>query len=85
MRSCAANGLSKSYCFSLRKVRRITHKFESEFDTSSDVIVERLQELGAVRLVDRNKRGAKDIRYTITADGQELLGIVEQIQGLLEE
>lgn len=60
-------------------------QIESEFDTSSDVIVERLQELAAVGLVDRNERGAKDVRYAITADGQELLGLVEQIQGLLEE
>jgi len=60
-------------------------QIEAEFDTSSDVIVERLEELAAVGLIDRNERGPKDVRYAITADGQEFLALVDQIQRLLEE
>ncbi|MCU4717590.1 winged helix-turn-helix transcriptional regulator [Halapricum hydrolyticum] len=60
-------------------------QIEAEFETSSDVVVKRLQELASAGLLSRQERGPKDVRYTITADGRELIALVDQISQLLEE
>jgi len=60
-------------------------QIEEEFDTSSDIIVQRLQELTASGLISRNERGPKDVRYTVTAEGKEVLNLVNQLNQLLEE
>lgn len=60
-------------------------KIEAEFDTSSDVISERLQQLTSVGLVSRNKESHKDVRYSITPDGEKLVEILDEIQRLLDE
>jgi len=60
-------------------------QIEEKFDTSSDIIVQRLQELTASGLISRNERGPKDVRYTVTAEGKEVLNLVNQLNQLLEE
>ena len=60
-------------------------EIEEKFDTSSDVISDRLRELVAVGLLNRNERSPRDVRYTITADGQELIQILDDAHRLLDE
>lgn len=61
------------------------NEIEEKFDTSSDVISDRLQELVAVGLLNRNERSPRDVRYAITADGQELIQILDDVHRLLDE
>ena len=56
-----------------------------EFDTSSDIIVDRLQQLVDAGLLDRDERSAKDVQYSITADGEELIEILEDADNLLND
>ena len=60
-------------------------KIEAEYDTSSDVISERLQELVNAGLLTRDERTPKDVRYAITANGEELLELLGDVHRLLEE
>jgi DNA-binding HxlR family transcriptional regulator len=60
-------------------------EIEEKFDTSSDVISDRLRELVAVGLLNRNERSPRDVRYTITADWQELTQILDDDHRLLDE
>lgn len=60
-------------------------EIEAEFETSSDVISERLQKLVAAGLLSRDEKSPKDVRYAITANGKELVRLLEDVQRLLEE
>lgn len=60
-------------------------RIEAEFDTSSDVIVERLQSLVDAGLLDRDERSAKDVRYSVTAKGKELVQHLADIDALFHE
>lgn len=60
-------------------------KIEAEYETSSDVVTDRLQELVDAGLLNRDERSPKDVRYAITANGEELLGLLEDVHRLLEE
>lgn len=54
-------------------------EIEERFDTSSDVITDRLRLLTDYGLVERNERTRKDVRYSITRQGIRFL---KQISGL---
>jgi DNA-binding HxlR family transcriptional regulator len=60
-------------------------QIEAEFETSSDVITERLRELEHAGLLTRNEKNARDVRYSITTDGKRLLELVEEVYELLDE
>lgn len=60
-------------------------RIENELDTSSDVVVERLQLLVDAGLLERNEKSAKDVRYSISTRGEELLTLLEEIDALLYE
>lgn len=59
-------------------------RIEAEFDTSSDVITDRLQELSDAGLVKREKKSPKNVQYSITESGRQLLSLVADINQLLE-
>lgn len=54
-------------------------QIETEFDTSSDVVVERLQLLVNAGLLARNEKSSKDVQYSTTADGEELVDLLEEV------
>ena len=54
-----------------------------EFDTSSDIIVDRLQQLVEAGLLERDERSKKDVQYAVTALGEELISILEDADALL--
>ena len=58
---------------------------KDEFDTSSDIIVERLRQLANAGLINRDKRSARDVRYSITDKGEEVLDLAGDIHRLLDE
>jgi len=60
-------------------------QIEAEFETSSDVITNRLRDLESAELLTRNKKTSRDVRYSITTDGERLLELVAQIHELLDE
>jgi DNA-binding HxlR family transcriptional regulator len=60
-------------------------QIEAEFDTSSDVITNRLQQLTDTNLLTRRERSTKDVRYSLTENGEELIVLLEDIQSLLED
>lgn len=60
-------------------------RVEAEFDTSSDVINDRLQELVAAGLVSRDQRSPKDVRYEVTTVGEELIVLLEEVEQLLDQ
>jgi DNA-binding HxlR family transcriptional regulator len=59
-------------------------QIEAEFETSSDVISKRLQELVELGVLSRNERSAKNVQYAVTGDGEELVGLLEEIHRLLD-
>jgi DNA-binding HxlR family transcriptional regulator len=60
-------------------------QIEVKFETSSDVITDRLRELEHAELLIRNENSARDVQYSITTDGEHLLELVEEIYELLDE
>lgn len=65
-----------------------THNYneiEAEFDTSSDIISSRLQHLSSVGVIIREKKSHKDVRYSITPDGKQVLKLLDEIQRSLDE
>jgi DNA-binding HxlR family transcriptional regulator len=60
-------------------------QIEAEFETSSDVITDRLQHLTNVELVHRDEKSTKDVRYSITASGEKLLELMNEADQLLDE
>lgn len=59
-------------------------QIEAEFETSSDVISERLQELVDAGILSRNERSARNVQYAVTGDGEELVELLEEIHRLLD-
>jgi DNA-binding HxlR family transcriptional regulator len=60
-------------------------QIEAEFETSSDVITERLQELEHAGLLTRDEKSAIDVQYSITAAGERLIELVDEVYELLDE
>jgi len=60
-------------------------QIEAEFTTSSDVITGRLRDLEDAGLLTRNKQSPRDVRYSITGDGESLVELVDEIYELLDE
>ena len=60
-------------------------QIEAEFTTSSDVITGRLRDLEDAGLLTRNKKSPRDVRYSITGDGERLVELVDEIYELLDE
>jgi DNA-binding HxlR family transcriptional regulator len=60
-------------------------QIEAEFTTSSDVITGRLRDLEDAGLLTRNKKTPRDVRYSITGDGERLVELVDEIYELLDE
>jgi DNA-binding HxlR family transcriptional regulator len=59
-------------------------RIEDTFDTSSDVITDRLRELSDAGVIKRDKKSPKNVRYSITEDGEQLLSLVAEINQVLE-
>lgn len=59
-------------------------QIEAEFKTSSDVITKRLRQLEDAGLLRRDKKSARDVRYSITAEGEKLVELVDEIYELLD-
>lgn len=59
-------------------------RIEATFDTSSDVITDRLRELSDAGLIKRDKKSPKNVQYSITEDGEQLLSLVAEINQVLE-
>lgn len=59
-------------------------EIESELDTSPDVLSEKLQLLAEHELLKRTERSSRDVRYSITEDGRELLQVLDGIASILE-
>lgn len=60
-------------------------QIEAEFETSSDVITDRLQHLTNVGLVHRDEKSTKDVQYSITDSGETLLELINEANQLLDE
>lgn len=60
-------------------------RIEDEFETSSDIVAERLRQLADTGLIDRDERNRKDVRYSITVKGEEVIKLVREIHRLLDE
>lgn len=56
---------------------------ETELSTSSDVVSERLQLLTKYGLVKRREHSSRDVRYSITDDGREILNRVDELESRL--
>ena len=59
-------------------------RIETQFDTSSDVITERLRLLEKYGLIDRKEHTAKNVQYKITERGKKVLKRLETIDTILE-
>lgn len=59
-------------------------QIEAEFDTSSDIISNRLDELGDVGLINRQEKSARNVQYTISEDGKEVVSLLEKIDQIME-
>lgn len=58
---------------------------ESSFDTSSDVITDRLVELEEVGLIKRREQNAIDVRYGITDEGERVLSLLQEIEQIIDK
>ena len=59
-------------------------QIETAFETSSDIITDRLQQLTSSGLISRDEKSAKDVRYSITDDGEKTLQLLNEIHRLLD-
>jgi DNA-binding HxlR family transcriptional regulator len=59
-------------------------EIESEFDTSPDVLAEKLQLLVEHELLERTERSSRDVRYSITEDGRQFLRTLDEFASILE-
>lgn len=57
---------------------------EARIDTSSDIITDRLSILVQYRLLEREEKSPKNVRYHITDRGRKLLQLVQDIDVFLE-
>jgi len=61
-------------------------KIESEVDdTSSDIVSDRLSVLQQHNLIERNERSSKDVRYSITPDGESVLRHAREINSMVSQ
>ena len=60
-------------------------QIEAEFETSSDVITDHLQHLTDVGLIHRDEKSTKDVRYSITSSGEELVELMKKAAQLFDE
>lgn len=58
---------------------------EREVNTSSDIITDRLTLLRDYGLVDRTERSQRDVRYTITEKGEDVLEVTRRLERLLKD
>jgi DNA-binding HxlR family transcriptional regulator len=58
---------------------------EDRLQTSSDVVTDRLETLREYNLIERDERSQRDVRYTITEEGNAVFEHVEEIRSLLEK
>jgi DNA-binding HxlR family transcriptional regulator len=58
---------------------------EEQFDTSGDVISERLKLLVGYDLVDRTEHSRRDVRYGITDRGDRFLGHLSRMDTFLKD
>lgn len=56
---------------------------EDQFDTSSDVITERLRLLTGHGLIERDERTRRDVRYKITKQGVAFLEKIGELDDLV--
>jgi DNA-binding HxlR family transcriptional regulator len=56
-----------------------------ELPTSSDVITKRLRGLSEVGLVDRTEKSHRNVQYSITEDGEDVLRLAREISSYLDE
>lgn len=57
---------------------------EEEVPTSSDTISKRLAVLAEYNLVVRDERSKKDVKYSITTRGEEVLNSIRELVDILE-
>lgn len=60
-------------------------QIEDKLETSSDVVVEHLQQLADLDLVTRSEESHKDVRYVITPKGEQVLDLIRQLDALLSD
>lgn len=60
-------------------------EIESELDTSSDMVSNRLDELEAAGLIDREAETVRNVSYSISPIGRDVLGLVEELRRLLSD
>jgi DNA-binding HxlR family transcriptional regulator len=60
-------------------------EIEEELPTSSDVIVKRLQRLSEVSLIERTEKSPRNVQYSITEDGEEVLRLTRDISTYLDK
>lgn len=60
-------------------------EIEEELPTSSDVIAKRLRRLSEVGLVDRTEKSHRNVQYSITEDGKEVLRLTREISTYLDD
>ena len=60
-------------------------EIEEEFPSSSDVITKRLRTLSEVGLVNRAERSARNVQYSITDNGEEVLRLTREISTYLDD
>ncbi len=59
-------------------------QIEAKFETSSDVITDRLRQLTNMGFIYREEKNTRDVRYSITSDGKQLIELLEEFQQLLD-
>ncbi|WP_226013608.1 winged helix-turn-helix transcriptional regulator [Halomicrobium salinisoli] len=60
-------------------------EIETEIPSSSDTIVDSLELLQAHDLVERQQRHKRDVRYTLTDQGEEFLQLIDTLDHLLDD
>jgi DNA-binding HxlR family transcriptional regulator len=60
-------------------------QIEASVDSSSDTISEALQLLSEHGLINRLEESARNVKYTITPAGEDLLAAMQDIEAILEE
>lgn len=60
-------------------------EIESEIPSSSDTIVNSLEILQTHSLVKRQQRHKRDVRYTLTDQGEEFLRLIDTLDHLLDD
>ncbi|MBV0924756.1 winged helix-turn-helix transcriptional regulator [Halomicroarcula limicola] len=58
---------------------------QEQFDTSNDVITDRLRLLAEYDLIDRREHTRRDVRYSITKRGERFLDELRDLNSLLRK